>query len=107
MIYRRVLRPILFTQDSEIAHERMIRLLALASRLPLVSHRPAYRHPRLCVALAGLDFPNPVGLAAGCDKNGAAVSIWPAFGYGHVEIGTITAQPQPGNPKPRVFRLRE
>src|SRR5207244_5042464 len=56
-------------------------------------------------ALFGLNFPNPVGLAAGLDKNGVALPVWAALGFGFIEIGTVTAKPQPGNPKPRIFRL--
>jgi dihydroorotate dehydrogenase len=62
-------------------------------------------HRSLQITVAGIEFPNPVGLAAGCDKNARAVTMWPNFGFGYVEVGTITAQPQPGNPRPRVFRL--
>lgn len=107
MFYRRALRPLLFSQDPETAHERTIELLATASGLPLhLSPRP-FTHPSLKMQVAGLTFPNPVGLAAGCDKNGKAVAIWPRFGFGWVEVGTITAKAQPGNPKPRVFRIPE
>ncbi len=59
------------------------------------------------VEVFGVRFPNPVGLAAGMDKNGIALPAWPALGFGFVEVGTVTAKPQPGNEKPRVFRLRE
>src|SRR5262249_10885704 len=55
--------------------------------------------------LFGLNFPNPIGLAAGLDKNGVALPAWAAVGFGFIEIGTVTAKPQPGNPKPRIFRL--
>jgi dihydroorotate dehydrogenase len=107
MIYRRALRPILFSQDPETAHERTIEMLAVASGMPLHVGRRAYTHSRLASTVAGIRFPNPVGLAAGCDKNGRAVAMWPRFGFGFVEVGTITAQPQPGNPKPRLFRVPE
>jgi dihydroorotate dehydrogenase len=105
MFYRRALRPFLFSQDPEAAHERTIHLLALAGRLGLPGGGHPLSHARLTVSLAGLSFPNPVGLAAGCDKNAHAVAAWPHFGFGFVEVGTITAQSQPGNPKPRVFRF--
>lgn len=107
MFYRRALRPLLFAQDPEAAHERTIELLATARALPLTAGRRAFTHARLKVSLAGLEFPNPVGLAAGFDKNGKAVALMPRFGFGFVEVGTVTAQPQPGNPKPRVFRIPE
>lgn len=107
MIYRRALRPLLFTQDPETAHERTIEMLAAASGLPLHAGCRAFTHARLATVVAGIQFPNPVGLAAGCDKNARAVAVWPHFGFGFVEVGTVTAQPQPGNPKPRVFRVPE
>ena len=107
MIYRRAIRPLLFTQDPEFAHEKTLEMLALASGLPAGIARAAYTHSRLRSEVAGIAFPNPVGLAAGCDKNGKAIPVWASFGFGFVETGTVTAQPQPGNPKPRVFRLPE
>jgi len=106
-LYRRAFRPLLFAQDPETAHERTIEFLSTAGQLGLpLSHRP-FTHARLRVTLAGLSFPNPIGLAAGCDKNARAVAVWPRLGFGFVEVGTVTAQPQPGNPKPRLFRLPE
>src|SRR5579859_6665631 len=107
MFYRRALRPFLFSQDPEAAHERTIELLSTAGRLGFPLGGRPFTHSRLTVSVAGLTFPNPVGLAAGCDKNARAVGVWPQFGFGFVEVGTITAQPQPGNPKPRVFRFPE
>lgn len=107
MFYRHTLRPLLFARDPEAAHEQAIGLLARVGTLPAAAgHRPR-THARLRVELAGLSFPNPVGLAAGCDKNARAVAVWPHFGFGFVEAGTVTGQPQPGNPKPRVFRVPE
>jgi dihydroorotate dehydrogenase len=79
-------------------------MLATAGTIGLHPLRRPYSHARLRVDLAGISFPNPVGLAAGCDKDGRAVQAWPHFGFGFVEIGTVTADPQAGNPKPRVFR---
>src|SRR3954464_3362595 len=64
-------------------------------------------HPRLRQQAFGLGFRNPIGLAAGLDKQGAAVPAWSALGFGFTEIGTVTPRPQPGNPRPRLFRLRE
>ncbi len=107
MFYRRALRPLLFTQNAETAHERTLDMLAAASRLTGRVPIRSLAHPALQVKLAGLTFPNPVGLAAGCDKNGKAVCMWPRLGFGFVEVGTVTASPQAGNPRPRVFRLPE
>src|SRR5258706_14238374 len=107
MIYHRAIKPLLFRLDPEVAHERTIEMLAGASGLPMFAGRHAFTHTKLRNCVAGLEFPNPVGLAAGCDKNGSAIAVWPRFGFGFVEVGTITAQPQPGNPKPRVFRFPE
>lgn len=104
MIYRRVARPLLFAQDAESAHEHTLKMLARISHLALPPGRDVVTHARLRVEVAGLMFPNPVGLAAGCDKNARAVPTWPRFGFGFVEVGTVTALPQGGNPRPRVFR---
>lgn len=110
MFYQRLARPVLFSQDAETAHERTIEMLATldrASEMRLPGNGHVFTHARLQVEIAGISFPNPVGLAAGCDKNARAVSVWPRFGFGFVEVGTVTAQPQPGNPRPRVFRVPE
>ncbi len=95
-------RPLLFGLDPERAHTLSIRA-AQAGLHPMVSRSD----PRLAMRVAGLDFANPLGVAAGYDK-GAEVprAMW-ASGYGHAEVGTITPRPQPGNPRPRVFRLAE
>lgn len=108
--YERVVRPILFRRDPEHAHEQAVaalRLLATVSplcRALETLHGLAVKQTRPIEAF-GLKFPNAVGLAAGFDKNGQAWPAAAALGFGHVEIGTITAQGQPGNPKPRVFRF--
>jgi dihydroorotate dehydrogenase len=107
MFYSRAIRPLLFAVDAEFAHERALDLLAASGRLPFASSHPAFTHARLQTCVAGIAFPNPIGLAAGCDKNARAIPIWPRFGFGFVEAGTVTAQPQPGNPRPRVFRVPE
>ncbi len=76
--------------------------------LKLVPPRPAKRpDPRLAVSVLGLDFPNPLGLAAGFDKNAEVPGAMLNLGFGFVEVGTLTPRPQPGNPRPRLFRLRE
>jgi dihydroorotate dehydrogenase len=85
-------------------------LAALARLAPvgaLVERRLRVDDPRLRQEVFGLSFPNPVGLAAGFDKQGHAVPVWANLGFGFAEVGTITAHPQPGNPKPRIFRLPE
>ncbi|MDG4766492.1 quinone-dependent dihydroorotate dehydrogenase [Solwaraspora sp. WMMD406] len=92
--------------DAETAHEWTLRRLAALSRRPValaaLRARYAVAAPR---TVFGVDFPNPVGLAAGMDKDGLALPAWPALGFGFVEVGTVTAHPQPGNPRPRLFRL--
>ena len=93
-------RALLLRLDAELAHRLAVRALAL---LPLPSAPPD--DPRLAVEAFGLSFPNPVGLAAGFDKNGEVVSKVLRLGFGFAEIGTVTPRPQPGNPPPRVFRL--
>ena len=103
--YERLLRPALFALDAERAHALTIRALCTASRskialLPLRAFAP----PDRPVELFGLTFRNRVGLAAGMDKNGVALPAWEAMGFGFVELGTVTAHPQSGNPKPRIFR---
>lgn len=98
--YESLVRPLLFSLDPETAHHLAMRVLSFAPRFALQPFAP----PRKPVELFGLEFRNPVGLAAGFDKNGVALPAWEALGFGFVEIGTVTAKPQPGNPKPRIFR---
>ncbi len=101
-----LLRPALFRLDPETAHHLTLDGLNLAHKLSLnglLSKRPA-DDPR---TVMGINFPNPVGLAAGLDKNGDCINGLGALGFGFIEIGTITPLPQPGNPKPRLFRLPE
>ncbi len=95
-------RPLLAHLDPELAHTLTIKML---SRFHDATPQPD--DPRLSVQALGLDFPNPIGLAAGFDKNAAATEAMLAFGFGFVEAGTVTPRPQEGNPKPRIFRLRE
>jgi dihydroorotate dehydrogenase len=111
VLFERAVRPVLFRLgdgDPEAAHEWTLRrLAALAGRpaaLAALRARYAVRAPR---TVFGVTFPNPVGLAAGMDKDGVALPAWPALGFGFVEVGTVTAHPQPGNPRPRLFRLRD
>ena len=95
------LRPLLFRLDPERAHNRTLALLA---RMPVFMPRGTGGKP---VELMGLTFPNRLGLAAGLDKNGVAVSAFDRAGFGFIEVGTVTPRPQPGNPRPRLFRLPE
>ncbi|HEX8528119.1 quinone-dependent dihydroorotate dehydrogenase [Allosphingosinicella sp.] len=97
-----LLRPLAFALDAERAHRLTIRALKL-----LPGGEPAERDPHLSVRVAGLDFPNPVGLAAGFDKDAEVIPQMLGFGFGFVEVGTLTPRPQPGNPRPRLFRLVE
>jgi dihydroorotate dehydrogenase len=112
MLYKRFLRPLLFSlsqHDPELAHERTLALLAALSNAPwltaLLRQAWAVQDPALERTLFGLRFPNPLGLAAGMDKDGIAIPSWAALGLGFVEVGTVTLQAQPGNPRPRLFRL--
>ena len=106
LLYRTILRPAVFLQDSEKAHKRLISILARISRSRLLTSLLGnlYSSPELPINLFGLDFPNPLGIAAGMDKNGAAVPSWQSIGYGFSEIGGVTLHDQLGNPKPRMFR---
>ena len=108
--YRRVVRPVLFRMakgDPEAVHHRTMSGLRTVSRSSLARRAlrgVLARHPSPRTVF-GVDFPSVVGLAAGMDKDGIALKAWPALGFGHVEVGTVTAHAQPGNPKPRLFRL--
>jgi len=106
--YERFLRPVLFRLDPEQSHELVLSMLAAVGRAcAWTGTAPRAGDPRLAVDVCGLRFPGPVGLAAGCDKGGRALWTWPRLGFGFVEVGTVTPRPQPGNPRPRVFRLPE
>ena len=101
-------RPALFSFPPETAHHLVLGSLRLASRFPFALESfSSFRPPTRPRTVFGLNFPNPVGLAAGFDKNGVALPAWAALGFGFAEIGTVTAKPQPGNPKPRIFRYPE
>jgi dihydroorotate dehydrogenase len=99
-------RPFLFCLDAERAHDLALSAIEAAYRTGLNSLL-AQRLAPLPTRVFGIDFPNPVGLAAGLDKNGAHVDALAALGFGFVEIGTTTPRPQTGNPKPRMFRMPE
>ncbi len=106
-VYERIARPVLFRLgggDAETAHERTLRALHRLGR-PLGALRRPLSPPGAARTVFGVQFPNPVGLAAGMDKDGRALAAWPALGFGFVEVGTVTRHAQPGNERPRLFRL--
>jgi dihydroorotate dehydrogenase len=111
MLYRHVLRPLFFRLPAETAHHVAFAGLRAIEALPLAARALAavasHRDPRLEVEALGLRFPTPIGLAAGFDKDAVAMHALLALGFGFVEVGTLTAHAQPGNPKPRLFRLAE
>lgn len=96
----------LFKLDAEASHDRVMSLLARIGRSPVraLLHQKVAHKPITCL---GLEFPNPVGLAAGLDKNGTCINAFAQLGFGFIEVGTVTPKPQSGNPKPRMFRLPE
>lgn len=100
-----LLRPLLFKLDAETAHEWTVKMMRAAHCLGMLKSR--ITNDNSPVEVLGLKFPNRVGLAAGMDKSASAVDAWIACGFGHVEVGTLTPRPQPGNPAPRLFRLVE
>ncbi len=103
MLYS-LLRPLLFRLDAETSHQLTLASLQLGHALGLGGffRKPAKGKP---CRVMGLDFPNPVGLAAGLDKNGEYIDALAALGFGFIEVGTVTPRPQPGNPRPRLFRV--
>jgi len=98
--------PLLFQFDAESVHDFTLKSLKTAERLGALKLYPA---PPVCQPrqVMGITFPNPVGLAAGLDKNAAVIDGMAALGFGFIEVGTVTPRPQPGNPKPRLFRVQE
>ncbi|MEJ5264882.1 MAG: quinone-dependent dihydroorotate dehydrogenase [Bacteroidales bacterium] len=108
-MYRWLIRPILFRCDAEWVHHAVVKILKVVCKVPGVTTLfrwlfwgKAYYNP---VVFVGTKFPNRVGLAAGFDKNAVLIDELASMGFGHVEIGTVTPRPQPGNPRPRLFRL--
>lgn len=99
-------KPLLFQFDAETIHDLTLKTLKFATQTRLLD---VYPKPPTCVPrkVMGLTFPNPVGLAAGLDKNGAVIDGMAKLGFGFLEIGTVTPRAQPGNPKPRLFRVNE
>jgi dihydroorotate dehydrogenase len=104
--YKKIVRPLIFAQDAERAHDFTLKILARASRDEFICNAigKIFSAPELPVELFGLKFPNPVGLAAGMDKFAAAVPIWKKLGFGFCELGGVTWHAQRGNPQPRMFR---
>lgn len=105
-VYRSLARPLLFRQESEKIHNRTLRALGMLSHSGIGCSLAQifYGAPELPIEVFGLRFPNPVGLAAGMDKQAEAVPAWAALGFGHSELGGVTWHPQPGNSAPRMFR---
>jgi dihydroorotate dehydrogenase len=105
-LHKKLIRPLLFRQDSERAHNQAVRSLAYVSRdeFLLGCVKKIFGAPELPAEVFGLKFPNPVGLAAGMDKHAAAVPGWAALGFGFTELGGVTWHAQPGNTPPRMFR---
>ncbi|MEE9331495.1 MAG: quinone-dependent dihydroorotate dehydrogenase [Methylophilaceae bacterium] len=98
-------KPLLFQLDAECAHDLTLKSLKIVEKLGFLNlSKTPVCHAR---EVMGLTFPNPVGLAAGLDKNGAVIDGMAALGFGFVEVGTVTPRPQPGNPKPRLFRIKQ
>ena len=106
-----LVKPLLFRSDPERVHDWVMQGLEVSSHSPgalrLISTACQVKDKRLETNLFGMTFPNPIGLAAGFDKNARAIPTWLALGFGFVEVGSVTALSQPGNPKPRLFRLPE
>ena len=100
-----LLRKLLFRLDAEFSHHLVFSLLRALYRLPGVGWLLHRQTPSLPVEIMGIKFPNPVGLAAGLDKNADLAPMLADFGFGFLELGTVTPRPQPGSPKPRLFRL--
>jgi len=100
-----VMKPWLFRLDAETAHTLTVKMMVIAHKLGML--KSVVTTPQQPRNFMGLTFPNALGLAAGMDKSASAVEAWGAIGFGSVEVGTLTPRPQPGNPKPRLFRLPE
>ena len=101
-----IAKPLLFQLDAEVAHDFTLKSLKIAEKSGLLNLYPS---PIVCTkrVVMGITFPNAVGLAAGLDKNGAVIDGMSKLGFGFLEIGTVTPRAQPGNPKPRLFRVKE
>lgn len=110
-MYKSIIRPILFLFQPETIHTIVFRLLKIGSKIPglpiLFKKRYHSKDAKTNKTVFGVDFPNPIGLAAGLDKDAEAFDMLGYMGFGFVEVGTVTPKPQPGNPKPRLFRLKK
>jgi len=110
-IYARILRPLAFRCDAELMHNLAVGGAELASSAPSLcaafANHYVRSYERLQCTVAGLQFRNPLGLAAGYDKNGRGIPVWAALGFGHIEIGSISSDPSAGNPRPRLWRIPE
>ena len=110
-LYEHLVSPLLRVLDPEQSHTLTMRLLGAAQGVPgvvpVVHRLSEAEDPRMAVSWKGLRFPNPIGLAAGADKDASAHALLAALGFGFIEVGTVTPEPQRGNPKPRMFRLRD
>lgn len=108
-MYKSLIRPLLFSFDAEVIHHRVFGMLRMAGKLPgarsLIGSVCSYERKALERTVFGIRFPNPVGLAAGLDKDAKVIDELAALGFGFIEIGTLTPKAQPGNDKPRLFRL--
>ncbi len=104
-LYQPLIRPCLFTMDPEKAHNLTMKMMKIASRSQLLTSLVSQEVEARPRKVMGLDFKNPVGLAAGLDKDGEAIDAFAALGFGFIEVGTVTPKPQPGNDKPRLFRV--
>jgi len=107
MLYKKVFRPLLFKFDAEKVHNFTINLLSNGLVSGMLSPFFKFDDEKLKVKIGNLTFRNPIGLAAGMDKNCTALRSWDAIGFGFAEVGTVTPLPQEGNKKPRIFRLSE
>lgn len=106
--YKQFLKPFLFSLDAEQAHYLTFFLMKWGMKLPFYEWiTGSLPRQDFSTDIAGIRFPNPIGLAAGMDKNGVLADLWPQLGFGFAEIGTVTPRPQAGNPRPRLFRLPE
>ena len=105
----KLIRPLLFLLDPENAHHVSLSLMHLVGKSVVFRRFVSwlYDSPQDAVHAFGLSFPNPIGIAAGYDKDGLAWRGLASLGFGHIEVGTVTPRPQPGNPRPRIFRLPE
>ena len=106
-LYKKILRPLIFKLEAENAHELACHILSYIEKFPILKKavEVMVSCPQQECNILGLKFSNSLGLAAGFDKNGCFPGICSALGFGHLEVGTVTPKPQPGNPKPRLFRL--